>query len=352
MKSLTRDAKPGSFHQLLRVKPSPLTTVTQRYTQHVINTTKTANSWNQTRSYAAPKGARPPLRGPPRAPKVLPSKPKVDYYNISELSPRHFEQAMRATGGEVGTLTPEEYYEFAKKFANAPHRGPRGVSLAANGIPAEIAHEMACLLRIVTSTKEQYQLVTSLWTSASEADYNPSTVSLARELMLQGAWGKSELLKEFEKRFMKLVAEGKDCNALTAYGERLFKTGKYSAAAEMLTQAVSVDDGIFGWKRTCLTCLAKSYAMLGKVSEARETLKTLNDPDADAEIDQLLNTSDAEQAQQQMYSAALMGRTDMYRQLAEVEFEREANETDKESKKNHHLWGMEWSRLADPSVKF
>ncbi|KAM0274012.1 hypothetical protein ACHAPA_000960 [Fusarium lateritium] len=350
MKSLTRHAKPDSSHQLLRVNPSPLTTVTQRCTQHVINTTRTANSWNQTRSYAGPKGARPPLRGPPRAPK-FPPKPKLDY-NINELSPRHFEQAMRATEGEVGTLTPEEYYEYAKKFADAPHRGPRGVSLAANGIPAEIAHEMACLLRIGASTKGQYWLMTLLWMSASEADYNPSTVSLARELMLRGAWGQSESMKEFEKRFMKLVAEGKDCNALTAYGERLFKTGKYSAAAEMLKQAVSVDDGIFGWKRTCLTCLAKSYAMLGKVSEARETLKTLNDPDADAEIDQLLNASDAEQAQQQMYSAALMGRTDMYRQLAEVEFERETNETDKESKKNHHLWGMEWSRLADPSAKF
>lgn len=211
---------------------------------------------------------------------------------------------------------------------------------------------MACLLRIVTSSKARHQLVTSLWLSASEENYNPSTVSLARDLLLQGGWGKSQLLKEFEKRFMKLVAEGKDCNALTAYGESLFNTGKYSAAAEMLKQAVSVDDGIFGWKRTCLTCLSKSYAMLGKVSEARETLKALNDPDADAEIDQLLNTSDAEQARQQMYSAALMGRTDMYRQLAEVEFAREANETDKESKKNHHLWGMEWSRLADPSVKF
>jgi hypothetical protein len=127
MKSLALHAKPGSFHQLLRTgTSSSLTTVTQRCTQHVINTTRTVNSWHQTRSYAG----RSPLRGPPRAPTVLPSKSKVDRYNISQLSPRVFEQAMRATGGEVGTLTPEEYYEYAKKFADAPHRGPRGVSLA------------------------------------------------------------------------------------------------------------------------------------------------------------------------------------------------------------------------------
>jgi tetratricopeptide (TPR) repeat protein len=191
-----------------------------------------------------------------------------------------------------------------------------------------------------------------LWKSASEANYNPSTVSLARDILLHGSWGESEVWKDIEKRFVQLIAEGKDCNALTAYGESLFNAGKYSECAETLEQAVRVDDGIFGWKRTCLTCLAKSYAMLGKVSEAKETLKTLGDADADAEIDQFLNTSDAERARQQMYSAALMGRTDMYRQLAEFEFEREANETDKESKKNHHLWGMEWSRLANPSAKF
>ncbi|KAG5658714.1 hypothetical protein KAF25_007267 [Fusarium avenaceum] len=349
MKSLTRHAKPGSFHQLLRTgTSSPLTTVTQRSTQHVINTTRTVNSWNQTRSYP---GTRSPIRGPPRAPKVLPSK-KLDRYKISQLSPRDFEQAMRATGGEVGTLTPEEYYEWAKKFADAIHRGPRGVSLAANNIPAKIAHEMACLLRIVASSGTQRQLATSLWKSASEANYNPSTVSLARDILLHGKWGESEVWKDVENRFVKLVAEGKDCNALTAYGESLFNAGKYDEAVETLKQAVSVDDGIFGWKRTCLTCLAKSYAMIGKVSEAKETLKTLGDADADVEIDQFLNTSDAERARQQMYSAALMGRTEMYRQLAEFEFERATNETDKESKKNQHLWGMEWSRLADPGAKF
>ncbi|KAF5670749.1 hypothetical protein FHETE_4373 [Fusarium heterosporum] len=313
--------------------------------------TKPVNSCHQSRCYAGPKGSRPPLRGPPRAPKVL-SRPKADRYSIDKLSAKDFEQAIRATNGEVGSLSPEEYYEYAKKFADATHRGPFSVSLTANDIPAEAAHETACLLRIGSSSKAHQQLATALWVSASEVNYNPSTISLAKELLHQGAWGKSQDLREVENRFMKLVAQGKDCNALTTYGESLYNSGKYSMAVEMLKQAVNASDGVFEWRRTCLVSLAKSYAKLGKPDEARDTLKTLNDLDADAELDQLLGASGVEQARQEMYTAAIMGKRDVYRQLAELEFEREANETDKGLKENYRLWGMEWSRLADPSVKF
>jgi tetratricopeptide (TPR) repeat protein len=192
----------------------------------------------------------------------------------------------------------------------------------------------------------------ALWASASELNYNPAVVSLVSQLFASGSWRKITAFADVENRFMKLVAEAKNCNALTVYGEYLFQDGKYDQAVAMLNQALDVDDGVFEWKRKCLTCLAKSYAKLGKVHEAKKTLELLGDPEADAELDQLLRSSDAEMTRQQMYTDAVKGKHDLYSQLAEVEFERETKEMDVELKKNHHLWGLEWSRLADPGAKF
>jgi hypothetical protein len=192
----------------------------------------------------------------------------------------------------------------------------------------------------------------AIWASASALNYNPAIVSLVSQLLAGGSWRKTTAFAEVENRFMKLVAEAKNCNALTVYGEYMFQDGKYDQAVVLLKQALSVDDGVFEWKRKCLTCLAKSYVKLGKVGEAKKTLELLEDSEADAELDQLLRASDAEMARQHMYTDAVKGRHDLYRQLAEVEFERETKETDAELKKNYHLWGLEWSRLADPGVKF
>ncbi|KAF4452529.1 hypothetical protein F53441_4641 [Fusarium austroafricanum] len=360
MAIVSRHVKLSSMQQLLRTgsappssSPSPLTC-----TPHAVSTIRTASSnWHQTRSYAAPRGAKKPLRPPPRAPKLVQAHPRSQAdaradFNINQISPRDFEQAMRASGSAISTLKPEEYYEYASKFANAISRGahPQRVSLKENNIPVETAHEMACLLWLIGRTRN---FSTAMWSAASESHYNPATVSLAKQLLLGGSWGKTTAFKGIEERFMKLIAEGKDCNALTAYGEHLFEKGEYNAAVGILNQAVSsADDGAFEWKGPCLICLTKSYTKLGKVGEAKKALEALNDPEAYTEFEQLLNSSEAEAARQEMYTTAIRGKHDVYRQLAEFEFEREAKETDAELKRNYNLWGMEWSRLADPSAKF
>ncbi|KAF9770445.1 hypothetical protein IL306_012011 [Fusarium sp. DS 682] len=238
---------------------------------------------------------------------------------------------MRASDNKVGTLRPEEYYEYALRFSNAIRKG---------------AHPM----RVNLSAHSAFSM--AMWASASELNYNPATVSLVSQLLAGGSWQKTTSFAKVENRFMKLVAEENNCDALTVYGEYLFQDGKYDQAAAMLNGALSVNDSAFEWKRKCLTCLAKSYAMLGKAELAKKTLEALEDSEADAELDQLLQLSDAGVARQQMYTDAIKGRHDLYRQLAEVEFLEEAKEIDAELKKNHHLWGLEWSRLAHPGVKF
>lgn len=211
---------------------------------------------------------------------------------------------------------------------------------------------MACLLWLLRRTKAHSSFSMALWASASELDFTPAVVSLASQLFASGTWRKTTAFADAENRFMKLVAEAKNCNALTVYGEYLFQDGQYNQAVAMLNQALNVDDGVFEWKRKCVICLAKTYAKLGRAHEAKITLELLGDPEADAELDQLLRSSDAEMTRQRLYTDAVKGKHDLFSQLAEVEFEREAKETDVELKKNHHLWGLEWSRLADPGAKF
>ncbi|KAG7419673.1 hypothetical protein LZL87_000704 [Fusarium oxysporum] len=352
--------KPRNVYQLLRGDFTlPLAPVAQSSPHHAaLSTSRTSNSIGyQTRSYATPKGARKPLRPPPRAPKLVKTQPSSSFqidFDLSQISPMDFELAMRASENQVGTLRPDEYYEYASKFSNAIRKGahPSRVNLSENQIPVEVAHEMACLLWLFRRMKANSSFSMALWASASELNYNPAVVSLVSQLFASGSWRKITAFADVENRFMKLVAEAKNCNALTVYGEYLFQDGKYDQAVAMLNQALNVDDGVFEWKRKCLTCLAKSYAKLGKVHEAKKTLELLGDPEADAELDQLLRSSDAEMTRQQLYTDAVKGKHDLYSQLAEVEFEREAKETDVELKKNHHLWGLEWSRLADPGAKF
>jgi tetratricopeptide (TPR) repeat protein len=192
----------------------------------------------------------------------------------------------------------------------------------------------------------------SLLGAASATNYNPSTISLARMLFRHEHWGKLSDFSVLENRFMKLVSEGKDCNALAVYGENLFMNRKFTAAVPILNQALSVDDGIFEWKDMCMLNLAKSYAQLGKIQEAEKTLEALGDPDAYAELGPLLYRGGVEDKRQRLYNEGHEGRMEAYRELAELEFEKASKETDKALKEEHNRWAMEWSRLADPSVKF
>ncbi|KAF5536324.1 hypothetical protein FNAPI_11793 [Fusarium napiforme] len=302
--------KPSNVYQLLRGDFTLPGGLVAQSSHHTALSASSNFIRYQTRSYATPKGARKPLRPPPRAPKLVKVQPSSSYqtdFDLSQISPLDFELAMRASENQVGTLRPDEYYD---SFSMA------------------------------------------LWASASELDYTPAVVSLASQLFASGSWRKTTAFADVENRFMKLVAEAKNCNALTVYGAYLFQDGKYNQAVAMLTQALNVDDGVFEWKRKCLICLAKTYAKLGREHEAKKTLELLGDPEADAELDQLLRSSDAEMTRQRLYTDAVKGKHDLFSQLAEVEFEREAKETDVELKKNHHLWGLEWSRLADPGAKF
>ncbi|KAJ4319746.1 hypothetical protein N0V84_006221 [Fusarium piperis] len=252
-------------------------------------------------------------------------------------------------------MSPEEYHKVAVLFQDAIKRGssPWSVKLPKeHDVPAHVLHELGCILRL--ASKQSQLFAGALWTAASNMGYRPSTISLARELIGSGAWGKATQYRNIETRFKQIVQEGRDSNALTTEGERLYRLGMYDAAVKVLQRALGPEDSEFEWKHHCQLCLGRSYIKLGRTAEAKELLEGIEGAgsgEAAVELAQLLRTSDADKMEQYLYTAGINGRLETFRQLSEIEFEKEAGETDKMAKKEHNRWAMEWSRLADETEK-
>ncbi|KAF5020762.1 hypothetical protein F66182_7222 [Fusarium sp. NRRL 66182] len=314
-----------------------------------------------TRSYAAPRGPRAPPRQSPSAPKVAPPPPLTERYDINQITPQTFEDAIRANKGVFGNIPPEHYHKCATRFAKAIHNGQNPLSVDVYGevaIPIQILYQMGYLLRAVPRSNVTQNFATAMWASASAAGHRLSTSLLSRDFKVSGTWGNAPAFKGLENRFRQLVAEGKDRDALTVEGEDLYKSGKYIAAAMMLEKALGLGDSGFFLKELCQMNLGRAYFKLGKIAQARELLEMMASSgdwisaDADAELAQMLRPTDPDEAMQRMYSAALEGRDDMFQKLAEIAFEKEAHATDNKSKREHFLWGAEWSRLADSTVEY
>lgn len=118
--------KPSNVYQLLRGDFTLPGGIVAQSTHHVALSASSNFIRYQTRSYATPKGARKPLRPPPRAPKLVkvqPSSSNQTDFDLSQISPMDFELAMRASENQVGTLRPDEYYEYASRFSKAIRNG-------------------------------------------------------------------------------------------------------------------------------------------------------------------------------------------------------------------------------------
>ncbi|KAK5990188.1 hypothetical protein PT974_08454 [Cladobotryum mycophilum] len=291
-----------------------------------------------------------------RAPKKAPSNSEI--FNLSEIPLSSFEGIIARNGDSFLQLKPSEYYSCAEKFAEAVQRGsnPWSITLTAkDGFPPHVVHETACIMRQVHGPRSADAFATALWASASEAGYRPSTLSLARQLIRSGAFGRVPQLRKVEARFKQLVSMAKDPDALTAEGELLFEQGNYDGAVRVLQRALQVGATDFEWKPYCQLCLGKAYLQIQKRDEAREILESLSESglvEADIELSKMLRGLDRDTAEKHIYSAACNGRADMFSHLAEIAVERAADTSDKKSKEESLRWAREWSKLADLRVEY
>ncbi|KAF7548137.1 hypothetical protein G7046_g8780 [Stylonectria norvegica] len=323
----------------------------------------------QRRSYAMQRVIRP--REGARAP-IRVNNLNPDLYKLDGITLEVFEAVVKTSrGSPFKNLSAAEYYEGLQKYSAAvmAKSSPWNVKLSGSkmfsailqkgfanddpvedAIPAPVLYEIGCILRYIPQSGNVQALCLGLWSSASEMGYQPSTLSLARFLITGGVWGKISHLTKVEARFRNIVKAGKDPNALTAEGELLFAQGNYDAAIKLLERTRTLPSAAFEWKPYCLLCLGKAYAKTQRHAEAKEALTAALEAgcfEARAELGQLLRSSDVEKAEQYLYTAALHGKPELFRNLSEMAFESEANATDDDTRKNHQLWAMEWSRLAD-----
>ena len=211
---------------------------------------------------------------------------------------------------------------------------------------AETLHSVACIMRQIHGPRSADAFATALWASASEMGFRPATLSLARQLVRSGAYGRTPQLRRVEARFKALVSAGKDPDALTLEGELLFGQDRLDVTAATLKRALKLSEA-FEWRPYCELCLGKVYLKMGKVDEARQMLERLADEglvEADIELGQMPGP----EGEQRIYTAACNGRRDMFTRLSELELDKGSHER---SDRERRLWAMEWSKLADSRVK-
>ncbi|POR34054.1 Uncharacterized protein TPAR_05725 [Tolypocladium paradoxum] len=287
----------------------------------------------------------------PRAPKV---GAYSDVFTLAEIPRASFESIISRNGDSFKRLSPERYYDCAQRFTEAIKKGssPWAVSFTGkDAIPVEVLHELACIMRQIQGPRSADAFATAMWASASELGYRPSTLSLARQLIRSGAYGRMPQLRKVEARFKQLVSTGKDPDALAAEGELLFEQGRFDVAVATLQRALRADSASFEWKPYCELCLGKALLKLGRAEEARGVLEALSESglvEADIELGKMLRASDRDKAEQHMYAAACNGRPDMFSHLSEMALEGAAAATgDGRWSEDRRRWALEWSRLAD-----
>ncbi|KAL3964494.1 hypothetical protein ACCO45_001498 [Purpureocillium lilacinum] len=302
---------------------------------------------HQSRCYAAP-----------RAPKVVaPAAASNPVFTLDEIPLSAVEAVVARNGDAFGALSAEEYYRHAQAFVAAIKGGasPWAVTLTGrDALPAETLHQLACIMRQIRGPRSADALATSLWASASALGHRAATLSLARQLIRSGSFGRMPALRPVEERFRRLVdgkAAGADADALTAQGELLFEQGRFEPAVATLRRALQVGGALgFEWRPHCELCLGKALLKLGRRDEATEVLEALAAaglPEADVELGQMLRGTDRKGAEQHLYAAACNGRQDIFSHLSEMALEQEGS-----SPEDRRRWAMEWSRLADPRAEY
>ncbi|KAG6018022.1 hypothetical protein E4U41_004079 [Claviceps citrina] len=277
-----------------------------------------------------------------------------EVFTLSQIPQSAFESVIARSAHSFTRLSCAEYYAVAQRFEDAIRRGsnPWAVSFSSkDGISVETLHAVACIMRQIRS-KPADAFAMAIWASASEMGHRPATLSLARQLIRSGAYGRVPQLRAVEARYRQLVGVARDADALTAEGELLYEQGRYDGAATLLRRALQIGGRGFEWRPHCELCLGKTYAKTGRVQEAREVFVRLADEgmvEADVELVHLLTREGFEGAEQSMYTAACNGRRDMFARLCEEELNKACGQRTDDQRR---LWAMEWSRLADQRAAY
>ena len=253
--------------------------------------------------------------------------------------------------------------------------------LSDHGISPYLLH---CVGAILTSGPPNpgWRLGFHMLSTASELNYNPSTLSIAMLVFkinpakVEGAM-KQDAVRLAFSRFRGLVGQGRDPDALTLEGLMQARRGENDAAMRSFTRAIkaskmsnavqtptlvpSVDGDDMNrnsvvrpsrwtWEASCYIEMGKIFVKRGKRAEGeaafRVAAEELDMAEAHYEFGQLQPRDSAERLRH-LTSAAGSGHKDACRALAELELETaQRTGLTKEEADEHRRRASEWSAIG------
>ncbi|KFA63405.1 hypothetical protein S40285_06603 [Stachybotrys chlorohalonatus IBT 40285] len=219
-----------------------------------------------------------------------------------------------------------------------------------NRITARLLHETACVMRGISPS-----LAFQMWTVAAKLNYRASIITLHYYMVLYPGNKVQSQIRVIGNKFLDILIQGRDPDALYVEGLRLSKENKLEEAAKILRRALDLSAARFGWKPECELLLAQTYLKLGERKEALAILESLEESgmiEATAELGIALRREDPAKSMERLYLAACGGRQELYNHLAQIELSQSDLTSDPGEAEDMTRWAMEWSRLADPKAAY
>lgn len=225
-------------------------------------------------------------------------------------------------------------------------------TLPGAGLSGEHVYEMGT---IVHGSRNLQNIPYDAWAVASFMDSSRGTLSLTKNLIMSGQYGRHAFVRNVESRFRQLVATGRDPNALALQGMLLYMNKSYESCAAHLEKLLKTHVQTFEWEQSAKLHLACAYAKLGRQEEAKRLIDmTGTSTDVSLQDDVTLGKTirplDPDRAEKHLWRPAFFGDREALTHLGEISMERSTTGTQEASKDEHLLMALEWFRLADRSV--
>ncbi|PHH81094.1 hypothetical protein CDD82_1310 [Ophiocordyceps australis] len=301
----------------------------------------------QRQAYIAPPFSNAVPRQPPTKKKLR------EFFTMDTIPLKTFENVLAGSGGEFRHKSAKEYHDLASQVCQAVQRGcflwkqkdPN------NRFEAPDLHDLGCIMRRVQECTNARVMSTGLWASASYLSYRPSTLSLARDLMRAGTFGRIRAFSGVEASFRQILRTNRDADAIFIVGELCFGQKKYAECIDRQRKALALTDGHFEWKKESKLCMAKALCEFGRYDDAIPILLGLSEQgvaQADMELGKIYRNQDPERAYECFFAAACAGLFEAFRPLSDMAFD--LGEQTGFTKQEASLWATQWAYLADQQI--
>lgn len=194
-------------------------------------------------------------------------------------------------------------------------------------------------------------IAVAMWASASGLGFHPATITLVGDLVKCLRFGTMLMMRKVEGDFRRIVAQGKDANALAIEALRLYRMEKKNAqATAMYKRALKLGGPNFSYKGKCHHGLGHIAHSEGRLEEAAQHLEEAHEIDPAGTgllLGDIYTSIDPVRAGAVYYQSAIFGEPASFGRLADLELGMSTDATDANTRSDHHLWALELQRLGN-----